>query len=493
MGEPPQEQSPFIYERLDDSSSAIRIIEVLPASLDGHVQLTMRLIHMPAKYRCLSYMWGDTTEDHEILVNGSPMPVRENLYRFLQTAQQRYSQRPFWIDAICINQKNHIEKNHQVQMMGRIYQGAEEVLVWLGVDPRLNLVFDTVNAGRRRRAMMPDSPIPRTGPFSIEQLHSLVNGLVHLSENPYWMRTWIAQEVFSAQRVRLTNGLEEMQWDRLLFVMAYVRRHPDTREKVSRLRLYLYMDEWIRRKGFADHSIWKLLHWLSQSQCMDQRDRIYGLLSLIDDGATFDVDYEEDVHSLFWRAGEHFRAWAEPDRIMSLCHALGLTIPRLRSHLVSSGSRAVTLEVERLCPREAAPAQPDTWVPHRPEKVQSQLSCHGCKLSFDAEESDILLCLKAWCNPLQNCPHALHALVRLPPNLPFSSVLISECCKDQPKYWQLGPGSLLYLKDSSWIEENSHRGFFGRVKRPTQYRIKLPATDALDVLFDFGEQNAGKA
>ncbi|KAF2242199.1 hypothetical protein BU26DRAFT_438771, partial [Trematosphaeria pertusa] len=132
MGEPPQEQSPFIYERLDDSSSAIRIIEVLPASLDGHVQLTMRLIHMPAKYRCLSYMWGDTTEDHEILVNGSPMPVRENLYRFLQTAQQRYSQRPFWIDAICINQKNHIEKNHQVQMMGRIYQGAEEVLVWLG-------------------------------------------------------------------------------------------------------------------------------------------------------------------------------------------------------------------------------------------------------------------------------------------------------------------------------------------------------------------------
>ena len=41
-----------------------------------------------------------------------------------------------WIDAICINQSdkqsNMEEKNHQVGMMGEIYQSATEVLVWLG-------------------------------------------------------------------------------------------------------------------------------------------------------------------------------------------------------------------------------------------------------------------------------------------------------------------------------------------------------------------------
>lgn len=35
-------------------------------------------------------------------------------------------------DAVCIDQNNIEEKNQQVQQMGRIYSGAQSVLVWLG-------------------------------------------------------------------------------------------------------------------------------------------------------------------------------------------------------------------------------------------------------------------------------------------------------------------------------------------------------------------------
>ena len=40
----------------------------------------------------------------------------------------------FWIDAICIQQSDVSERNHQVRMMGLIYKRAAFVLAWLGMD-----------------------------------------------------------------------------------------------------------------------------------------------------------------------------------------------------------------------------------------------------------------------------------------------------------------------------------------------------------------------
>ncbi|KAK4554266.1 hypothetical protein LTR86_008794 [Recurvomyces mirabilis] len=40
--------------------------------------------------------------------------------------------KPTWVDKLCIDQDNILEKNHQVSMMGDIYRHAFEVLIWLG-------------------------------------------------------------------------------------------------------------------------------------------------------------------------------------------------------------------------------------------------------------------------------------------------------------------------------------------------------------------------
>ena len=37
-----------------------------------------------------------------------------------------------WIDAICINQQDNLEKNIQVAMMGKTYISGEGILIWLG-------------------------------------------------------------------------------------------------------------------------------------------------------------------------------------------------------------------------------------------------------------------------------------------------------------------------------------------------------------------------
>lgn len=38
----------------------------------------------------------------------------------------------FWIDALCIDQENLAERNHQVTQMGKIYASAYRVVSWLG-------------------------------------------------------------------------------------------------------------------------------------------------------------------------------------------------------------------------------------------------------------------------------------------------------------------------------------------------------------------------
>lgn len=37
-----------------------------------------------------------------------------------------------WVDTLCIDQNDVIEKNHQLPLMGEIYSKASQVIVWLG-------------------------------------------------------------------------------------------------------------------------------------------------------------------------------------------------------------------------------------------------------------------------------------------------------------------------------------------------------------------------
>lgn len=43
-----------------------------------------------------------------------------------------WTHRYYWIDAICIDQENELDRGHQVGMMGDIYGGASRVIAWLG-------------------------------------------------------------------------------------------------------------------------------------------------------------------------------------------------------------------------------------------------------------------------------------------------------------------------------------------------------------------------
>jgi len=76
----------------------------------------------------------DLDDEHRksIRINGRDFKVNENLYDALVELRRRKITCPLWIDAICINQSDPVEKSHQVLAMDKIYFSAQRVIVWLG-------------------------------------------------------------------------------------------------------------------------------------------------------------------------------------------------------------------------------------------------------------------------------------------------------------------------------------------------------------------------
>ncbi|KAF2802208.1 HET-domain-containing protein, partial [Mytilinidion resinicola] len=68
-----------------------------------------------------------------IICNDQYLKVTPNLHDALLHLRRRSRRRTaIWIDAICIDQSNVHERNAQVNMMGRIFDSARQVVVWLG-------------------------------------------------------------------------------------------------------------------------------------------------------------------------------------------------------------------------------------------------------------------------------------------------------------------------------------------------------------------------
>ena len=67
-----------------------------------------------------------------------------NLWNALHRLRHHSRPRRLWIDQICINQGRTYERNRQVQLMGKVYRQARQVIVWLGdVKDNETTLFDT--------------------------------------------------------------------------------------------------------------------------------------------------------------------------------------------------------------------------------------------------------------------------------------------------------------------------------------------------------------
>ena len=137
------------YIPVDSSRRESRLIHVNPsvnrsAAIECFLH-TMSVDH-PPHYKALSYVWGNFNDVMSIRLNGEVFNVGVNLWHALSWLRHQNKSEVFWINTICINQNDIPERNAQVQIMGDIYEQADEVVIWLGEEAdNSSLAFDLIH------------------------------------------------------------------------------------------------------------------------------------------------------------------------------------------------------------------------------------------------------------------------------------------------------------------------------------------------------------
>ena len=119
-----------VYQTLGNNE--IRLLVVVHSSKPSDLRFTFSHVPVtkPNPYTAVSYTWNHWAGDERIYIDDRPFLIKRNLWKCLQ--RLKLSWRFIWADAVCINQTDLEEVNHQVGLMGQIYANAAVVSAWLG-------------------------------------------------------------------------------------------------------------------------------------------------------------------------------------------------------------------------------------------------------------------------------------------------------------------------------------------------------------------------
>jgi hypothetical protein len=286
----------YPYSQLDRRSEEIRLVIVEPATQTSEPlrsQLIHASLHQLPPYKALSYTWGVDAPCSSITLDGTTVPVRENLENALIMLRHEAANEPLliWIDAICINQKDNAEKSGQILKMKLIFESATMVAVWLGSKSSnsplaFKLVRDLTHCSvENLSALIKD-------PTRAEQ----IKALRQLYYRDYWWRIWVIQEVVVAKNATIYCGEESIPWDDLdgiSDILALVKEdlsnmmyhHPDSVFKLlpsgpRSMKLFR-----ITRPTLSTNDQTPLLELLRSHMSKyssDPRDKVYGLVGISD-------------------------------------------------------------------------------------------------------------------------------------------------------------------------------------------------------------------
>jgi hypothetical protein len=272
----------------------IRLLGLLPGSRSDPIVCSLnhaRLSERP-KYEALSYMWGPETHEKTMIINSDNREIRENLWAALSHLRYTNRSRILWVDAICINQADTTERNHQVTQMGNIYKGASTVIIWLGEeDPSSKLAVNLLRINSYRDMF----------PTTIRNSPWIWKDIKQLCRRRYWSRLWIIQEVVMAANIMIQCGDSVIPWatfSRTLFELEDELNQSTSRPQTPRdqepsFSSHLHaitasvaiklcherVDNKYLGKSSRD-SILDIVKRYKDADCADARDKIFGLREL---------------------------------------------------------------------------------------------------------------------------------------------------------------------------------------------------------------------
>jgi len=230
----------YRYNELSPRPFAIRLVEILP----GETEAIHCLIHetdlgnhtsQHPTFDALSYEWGSETFETHICCDGMVIPVTQNLHSALRHLRNATTRRLAWIDALCINQADVLERSRQTALMSHIFRCARQVVAWLGAaDKHTERAFSLIEAvsssirsyapggsfkGDARtiwdKKAMAKMNLPRCPSQEWE-------ALARLFERQYFRRLWVVQELVVSPNAVVWCGSFSLGWAQVEHVASLI-------------------------------------------------------------------------------------------------------------------------------------------------------------------------------------------------------------------------------------------------------------------------------
>jgi hypothetical protein len=172
------------------TDQAIRLIVLLSGKFADPICCTIATVDpYKERYDALSYTWatedGDYSKTGRIHCADGVIPVTENCEAALRRLRSSSAPRQLWVDAICIDQTNIEERNHQVGMMDQIFRLA--LTVHICIQDSTHRYMECFNWLSQREGWGDASAISSsssTGAVIIAQLEELFR-------RRYFSRVWV--------------------------------------------------------------------------------------------------------------------------------------------------------------------------------------------------------------------------------------------------------------------------------------------------------------
>jgi hypothetical protein len=178
---------------LSTSNRSVRLLRVdqnrsFDAQLTGKLQVVS--LKRSPHFTALSYVWGSfSTPSDTITCNGVSVNISTNCRNALrEIRRQSQSRVTIWVDAICINQADIVERSSQIRLMGEIFSWASHVYIWLGKgNYRSDEAFACLNkASRLRMALIGVRAV--SSPQRAISIMKVISKLADISWNPIMIR-----------------------------------------------------------------------------------------------------------------------------------------------------------------------------------------------------------------------------------------------------------------------------------------------------------------
>ncbi|OAQ97030.1 hypothetical protein LLEC1_07977 [Akanthomyces lecanii] len=283
-------------------------------------------------YTALSYVWGAQISSRRVYCDGKLLVIGFNLDSALRHLRHRSRPVILWVDALCIDQNNVTERNHQVSLMRSIFRSAEETIVHLG-DLGGNVSRSAWNFLERQSswALNDNGERDASRPAMLEEstefrgdLHDVFHDVLC---RDWFTRVWVFQEAVVSKTVSIQCGHRRIPWDD--FVKATVlqaRKHDLYGESLRQQYLFESVSRiWEARVAFQvsqrqEHNLPSWYQQLTPEQknpstdildmmvrargleATDPRDKIFALLGL---SSGFDwvgldtIDYGKSVATVY--------------------------------------------------------------------------------------------------------------------------------------------------------------------------------------------------